>query len=106
LLSFEKLHSGCFQVAIDMLKRLNYPKQIIKVLLAKQKVAEALWYTKHFRYQVLINPENYLDISLNKNNVLEFFNCLSYFSKSHPQTSFQVYLDHYNKLFDSHPISF
>lgn len=101
LLSFEKQYPSCLQISIDMLKRLNYPKQIIKVLLVNGKVMEALWYTKKFRYEVLINPQNYLDIALSKkDSLLEFYYCFHFFAKG--QNSFvnnKAYLDFYNKHF-------
>lgn len=107
LLSLEKKHPDCYQVAIDMLKRLNFPKQIIKVLLAKNKVSEALAYTKRYHYQTSFNPENYLDISIKNNDTMEFFNVFSYFQNSqNPVVSQKVYLDYYNNFFHTQPKPF
>jgi hypothetical protein len=50
----------------------------------------------------MIKAENYLDIAMKKGNVIEFFNCFNYFTKTQNMTvNNKIYLDYYSECFQT-----
>eukprot|EP01128_Nolandella_sp_AFSM9_P005846 TRINITY_DN2910_c0_g1_i1.p1 TRINITY_DN2910_c0_g1~~TRINITY_DN2910_c0_g1_i1.p1 ORF type:complete len:805 (+),score=138.20 TRINITY_DN2910_c0_g1_i1:28-2415(+) len=85
LLSLETLYPPCYQLALDMLKRLGAPEQIIEVLLSKGQVVQALRYFQKLRQNPplsphLASPAQFLEVC--KNDPITFYTVYNYFQRN------------------------
>ncbi len=99
LLSLETVYPPCYQLALDMLKRLGANDQIVEVLLTKGLVIQALrFYNSSKRLQAQkMHPTRFLDAA--KNDSVTFFTVYNYFDSAQLiDESCSEFVTYYNNL--------
>jgi len=82
LLSLERSYPPAYQLALDMLKRLSSPEQIVEVLLTKGQVIQALRFVKNQKNdQIKLMPKRFLDAAVKSEDPTVFYTVYHYFKK-------------------------
>eukprot|EP01101_Sappina_pedata_P003143 TRINITY_DN13366_c0_g1_i1.p1 TRINITY_DN13366_c0_g1~~TRINITY_DN13366_c0_g1_i1.p1 ORF type:complete len:347 (-),score=91.18 TRINITY_DN13366_c0_g1_i1:7-1047(-) len=102
LLSLEKEYPPAFQVALDMLKRLCSPSQIIEVLLSRGQVLAALRVSRAQK-DVQISSNRYLEAARIQADPVLYYTVFKYLEQRRELAgeSAEKYVAHFNQLFPS-----
>ncbi|XP_076812733.1 regulator of MON1-CCZ1 complex-like isoform X1 [Clavelina lepadiformis] len=108
LLSLESTHPACFEMALDMLKRLaTSDEQVIEVMLSKQMILPALRFIRHVGMYDLVPARKFLNASTHDDmlfyTVYKFFEARNIRLNGKPEFTEKErcneFMDHYIRLF-------
>lgn len=108
MLSLESTYPPTYQLALDMLKRLNTAnEEIIEVLLSKRQLLPALRYVRAIGAEDSISPRKFLEVASNPEDSMLFFTVYKFFEQRNmrlrgsPDFAPGEHCDMYVKRFES-----
>eukprot|EP01136_Pigoraptor_vietnamica_P006503 Opistho-1_new@39515 len=82
LLSLESVYPPAYQLALDILKRLNTATaEIVDVLLARKQILQALRYVRSQGGEASISARQFLEPAANSNDAILFYNVFRFFEQ-------------------------
>eukprot|EP01112_Ceratiomyxa_fruticulosa_P015060 TRINITY_DN4383_c0_g1_i1.p1 TRINITY_DN4383_c0_g1~~TRINITY_DN4383_c0_g1_i1.p1 ORF type:complete len:901 (+),score=199.61 TRINITY_DN4383_c0_g1_i1:154-2703(+) len=98
LLSLESTYPPAYQLALDMLKRLNTHDQIVEVLLTKKLILPALRFLRSHR-GVRVPPARFLEATANSEDWTLYFTVFRFFEQRHELSYDDPQVEKWVKLF-------
>jgi len=89
LLSLERSYPPAYQLALDMLKRLSSPEQIVEVLLTKGQVIQALRFVKNLKNDPMrqMPIKRFLEAASKSEDPTVFYTVYNFFKKQEDSDS-------------------